>query len=98
VHPLDEAQGFAALMPLEEPKYSIEQIGAKVGKNPVYIAARLKLVELTPAVVESFAKDEIGVGHYGDYDLNIGKIVCFLALSATFHAAYHDYQMISRTT
>jgi ParB family chromosome partitioning protein len=63
VHPLDEAQGFAALMRLEEPKYSIEQIGAKVGKNPVYIAARLKLVELAPAVVEVFAGDEIGVGH-----------------------------------
>jgi ParB family chromosome partitioning protein len=63
VHPLDEAQGFAALMRLEEPKYSIEQIGAKVGKNPAYIAARLRLVELAPAVVEAFAKDEIGVGH-----------------------------------
>jgi len=63
VHPLDEAQGFAALMRLEEPKYSIEQIGAKVGKNPVYVASRLRLVELAPAVVEAFAKDEIGVGH-----------------------------------
>jgi ParB family chromosome partitioning protein len=63
VHPLDEAQGFAALMRLEEPKYSVEQIGAKVGKNPAYVLARLKLVELAPAVVEAFAKDEIGVGH-----------------------------------
>jgi ParB family chromosome partitioning protein len=63
VHPLDEAQGFAALMRLEEPKYSIEQIGAKCGKNPSYVAARLRLVELAPAVVEAFAKDEIGVGH-----------------------------------
>jgi ParB family chromosome partitioning protein len=63
VHPLDEAQGFAALMRLEEPKYSIEQIGAKVGKNPVYVAARLRLVELAPTVVEAFSKDEIGVGH-----------------------------------
>ena len=63
VHPLDEAQGFAALMRLEDPKYSIEQIGAKVGKNPVYVASRLRLVELCPAVVEAFAKDEIGVGH-----------------------------------
>jgi ParB family chromosome partitioning protein len=63
VHSLDEAQGFAALMRLEEPKYSIEQIGAKVGKNPVYVAARLRLVELAPAVAEAFAKDEIGVGH-----------------------------------
>ncbi|MDR3727560.1 MAG: ParB/RepB/Spo0J family partition protein [Terracidiphilus sp.] len=63
VHPLDEAQGFAALMRLEEPKYSIEQIGAKVGKSPVYVAARLRLVELSHAVAEAFAKDEIGVGH-----------------------------------
>jgi ParB family chromosome partitioning protein len=63
VHPLDEAQGFAALMRLEEPKYSIEQIGAKCGKNPSYVAARLRLTELAPAVVEAFAKDEIGVGH-----------------------------------
>lgn len=63
VHPLDEAQGFAALMRLEEPKYSIEQIGAKCGKNPPYVAARLRLTELAAPVAEAFAKDEIGVGH-----------------------------------
>ncbi len=32
VHPLEEAQGFKALLNLEDPKYSIEQIAAKVGK------------------------------------------------------------------
>jgi ParB family chromosome partitioning protein len=63
VHPLDEAIGFAALMRLEEPKYSIEQIAAKVGKAPAFILARLKLVELVPAVVEAFSQDEIGLGH-----------------------------------
>ena len=63
VHPLEEAQGFAALLKLDEPKYSIEQIAAKCGKTPAYIAARLKLIELAPAAVEAFAKDEIGVGH-----------------------------------
>jgi ParB family chromosome partitioning protein len=63
VHPLDEAQGFRALLNLEEPKYSIEQIAVKTGKSPAYIAQRLKLTELIPAVVEAFAKDEIGVGH-----------------------------------
>jgi ParB family chromosome partitioning protein len=63
VHPLDEASGFAALMRLEEPKYSIEQIAAKVGKAPAFILARLKLVELVPAVVEAFSQDEIGLGH-----------------------------------
>lgn len=63
VHPLEEAQGFRALLNLEEPKYSIEQIAAKTGKSPVYCAQRIKLTELVPAVVEAFYKDEIGVGH-----------------------------------
>ncbi len=63
LHPLNEAAGFRALLDLEEPKYSIEQISAKTGKKPGYIAAHLKLTELAPAVTEAFAKDEIGVGH-----------------------------------
>ena len=63
VHPLEEAQGFRALLNLEEPKYSIEQIAAKTGKSPVYCAQRIKLTELSPAAVEAFYKDEIGVGH-----------------------------------
>ena len=63
VHPLEEAQGFRALLNLDEPKYSIEQIAAKTGKSPAYVAQRLKLTELSPAVVEAFYKEEIGVGH-----------------------------------
>ncbi len=63
VHPLDEAQGFAALLRLEEPKYSIELIGAKCGKSAGYVASRLRLTELAPAAVEAFTKDEIGLGH-----------------------------------
>jgi ParB family chromosome partitioning protein len=63
VHPLHEAQGFAALLRLEEPKYSIELIAAKCGKQPGYIASRLRLTELAPAAVEAFTKDEIGLGH-----------------------------------
>jgi ParB family transcriptional regulator, chromosome partitioning protein len=63
VHPLEEAQGFRALLNLEEPTYSVEQIAAKTGKSPAYCVGRLKLTELSPAVVEAFSKDEIGVGH-----------------------------------
>ena len=63
VHPMEEANGFRALLNLEQPKYSIEQIAARTGKNPVYVASRLKLTELTPTVVEAFYKDEIGIGH-----------------------------------
>ena len=63
VHPLEEAQGFHALLNLEEPKYTIEQIGAKVGKAPSYVATRARLTELIPLVVEAFYAEEIGVGH-----------------------------------
>jgi ParB family transcriptional regulator, chromosome partitioning protein len=63
VHPLEEANGFRALLNLEEPKYSIEQIAAKTGKSSVYVAARLRLTELTQNVVDAFYREEIGVGH-----------------------------------
>ena len=60
---MEEAQGFRALLDLDEPKYSIEQIAAKVGKTPVFVASRLKLADLVPAAVDAFYADEIGVGH-----------------------------------
>jgi ParB family chromosome partitioning protein len=63
VHPLHEAQGFAALLRLEEPKYSIELIAAKCGKSAGYVTSRLRLTELAPAAVEAFTKGEIGLGH-----------------------------------
>ena len=63
VHPLEEAQGFKALLNLEDPKYSIEQIAAKVGKSPAYCATRVRLTELSVPAVEAFYAEEIGVGH-----------------------------------
>jgi ParB family transcriptional regulator, chromosome partitioning protein len=63
VHPLEEAQGFKALLNLEDPRYSIEKIAAKVGKSPAYCAARVRLTELPAPVVAAFYADEIGVGH-----------------------------------
>lgn len=39
IHPMEEAQGFRALLALDEPKYSIEQIAAKVGKSPAFVAS-----------------------------------------------------------
>jgi ParB/RepB/Spo0J family partition protein len=63
IHPMEKAQGFRALLNLEDPKYSIEQIAAKVGKAPAFVAQRLKLCDLAPTVVEAFYADSIGVGH-----------------------------------
>ena len=63
IHPMEEAEGFARLLALEEPKYSIEQIGARWANRPSFVASRLKLVDLVPAAVEAFYANEIGVGH-----------------------------------
>src|ERR1700734_360527 len=37
--------------------------GPRTGKSPAFVAARLKLIDLVPIVVEAFYRDEIGVGH-----------------------------------
>jgi ParB family chromosome partitioning protein len=63
VHPLEEASGLRALLMLEEPKYSIEQLAAKIGKSPSYIASRIRLIELSAPIVDAFYAEEIGVGH-----------------------------------
>ena len=60
VHPLDEATGYVSLLHLD---YTVEQVAAKCGKSPAYVAARVRLAQLAPAVTEAFAKDDIGVGH-----------------------------------
>ncbi len=89
IHPMEEAEGFARLLALEEPKYTIEQIGARVGKSPAFIAQRLKLVDLVPAAVDAFYANEIGVGHA----LLLAKLpadVQPVALSACFKEAYNS--------
>lgn len=63
VHPLEESGGYARLLDLDEPKYSIEQIAVKCAKTPAYIASRLSLAKLTPSATEAFVKEEIGLGH-----------------------------------
>jgi ParB family transcriptional regulator, chromosome partitioning protein len=63
VHPMEEANGLRALLMLEEPKYTIEQLAAKIGKTPSFVASRVRLTELIAAAVEAFYAEEIGVGH-----------------------------------
>jgi len=89
IHPMEEAEGFARLLALEEPKYSIEQIGARVGKSAVFVASRLKLVDLVPAAVDAFYANEIGLGHA----LLLAKLPAdqqTAALSACFKEAYNS--------
>jgi ParB family transcriptional regulator, chromosome partitioning protein len=95
IHPMEEAQGFRALLALDEPKYSIEQIAAKVGKSPAFVASRLKLTDLIPAAVEAFYADEIGVGHA----LLLAKLPADQqkqALAACFKEVYNGGQKPAR--
>ena len=63
VHPMEEAEGYKRLLALAEPTYTVEQIAAKVGKTPAYIATRLKLTELCDEVAAEFYRNHLGVGH-----------------------------------
>jgi ParB family chromosome partitioning protein len=62
VHPLDEAEGYRALMALD-PAYTPEAIAARVGKSPIYVHQRLKLADLVPAVKEAFLEERITAAH-----------------------------------
>jgi ParB family chromosome partitioning protein len=63
VHPLDEAQGYAALIELQPGTYTVESIAARVGKSPAYVNGRLRLIQLIPEAKQAFYDDKLTVAH-----------------------------------
>jgi len=63
VHPLEEAFAFHGLLHTDGLQYNINSLAARAGKNPAFVASRLRLVQLHPSIAEAFLADEIGVGH-----------------------------------
>lgn len=63
IHPLEEAQGFRALLDLPDQLYTIARIAERAGKNAGYVAGRLKLTELVPDVANAFLADKLTIGH-----------------------------------
>jgi ParB family transcriptional regulator, chromosome partitioning protein len=63
IHPLEEAQGFRALLDLPNQQYTVAHIAARAGVKPVYVAGRLKLTELIPEVADAFLVDKLTIGH-----------------------------------
>jgi ParB family chromosome partitioning protein len=63
VHPLEEAQGFRALLEREGAAYTVEKIAAKTGKAAAHIAKRLRLLDLIPPVADAFTAGRIGIEH-----------------------------------
>jgi ParB family chromosome partitioning protein len=63
VHPLDEAHGYAALVELQPDTYTIESIASRVGRSPVYVSGRLRLIQLIPEAKQAFYEDKLMVAH-----------------------------------
>ena len=63
IHPLEEAQGFRALLELPDQRYTVARIAERAGKTPGYVAGRLKLTELTVDIADAFLGDKLTIGH-----------------------------------
>lgn len=62
VHPLEEAEGYAALQDAD-PRCTVDVLAAQVGRSPSYIRRRLKLRNLVPPVAEACRTGEITIAH-----------------------------------
>ena len=63
VHPLDEAQGYAALIELQPDTYTVESIASRIGRSPAYVSGRLRLIQLIPEAKQAFYEDKLTVAH-----------------------------------
>ena len=63
IHPLEEAQGFHALLHLPDQQYTVTRIAERAGKPAGYVAGRLKLTELILEVADAFLADKLTIGH-----------------------------------
>ncbi len=63
VHPLDEAQGYAALIELQPETYTVESIASRVGRSPACVNGRLRLIQLIPEAKQAFYEDKLTVAH-----------------------------------
>ena len=63
VHPLDEAQGYAALIELQPDTYTVETIASRVGRSPAYVSGRLRLIQLIAEAKQAFYEDKLTVAH-----------------------------------
>ena len=60
LHPLDEAQGYGALL---KRGFTTKEIGARIGKSDSYVQQRLVLQKLIPAAKKESLSDRISFGH-----------------------------------
>jgi len=61
VHPLEEAEGYAALM--KSAGYDVDDIAQRIGRSTKYVYDRIKLLQLIPEIRKVFLEGEIQAGH-----------------------------------
>ena len=61
VHPLEEGEAYRHLV--EERKFEIAAVAAKVGKSEAYVRQRLLLTNLIPAAAKAYRAGELNDGH-----------------------------------
>lgn len=61
--PLEEAQGFAALIASNKSKYSAAYIGDRIGRTEKFVVDRMRLTELIPIAKQLLEAERILVGH-----------------------------------
>jgi ParB family chromosome partitioning protein len=87
IHPLEEGEGYRKL--IEESKYEIVAIAAKVGKSDSYVKQRLFLTNLEAKPRDAYRSGKINDGHA----VLIAKLSAgdqSIALKATVHPDYAD--------
>jgi len=83
LHPLDEAQGYAALLQVQPGTATVESIAAKVGRSHGYVNSRLQLLKLVPEAKEAFRGSQLTVSHAFELarlqpkDQQLAMRVCF---------------------
>ena len=80
VHPLEEAQGYQAL--LDHHGYTIETLATKTGRSRAHLYGRLKLTKLAPAVRKAFLDDRIPA--------SIAELLARLPVPKLQEQALHD--------
>lgn len=59
LQPLEEAEGYQALMERHEPPMTADEVAAKIGKSRSYVYARLKLLDLGPEGREALLQGKL---------------------------------------
>lgn len=59
LQPLEEAEGYQALMEHHEPPMTADEVAAKIGKSRSYVYARLKLLDLGPEGREALLQGKL---------------------------------------